>query len=242
MINKLNEILEYLNYIKSQRRVVSIVRTFMGVSFSLEVNIVLISKTDEKAVFATIHHQNISLLPHTEVTIHSDLFPKPIRAKVAQVDVLQQTATLHQFDYAQIDGENRAHIRVRPKQGLKAKIIDDQGEYYFAEVDDISVEGVSVVVSKMTQQLEMFLIPQTSIRLQINLPVSAQTSTVLLNLSATVTYINDLNGDEKIKVGLQTYPNADDRSILHRYIFDRQTAIFNEINDPSKNTNLNILL
>ena len=235
MHEKVDEILEYLDYIKSQRRVVSIVRTFMGVSFSVEVNIVSVSKKYRSVVVANLQQQNISLLPFTEVTIHSDLFPRPIRTKVSQVDPTQHAATLQPFDYIQLAGENRAHMRVHPKQGMIAKIVSEKGEQYFAEVDDISIEGISIILDKRVEKLETALVPQSSIILQFSLTFTGHPSNINLNLTATITYLITLNGDEKTKIGVLTYPNEEERSALRRYIFDRQTEIFNEINAPQKN-------
>jgi hypothetical protein len=229
MINKQEEILEYLDYIKSQNRAVSVMRSFMGVSFSREMNIASVSRSDHKVIISTQKNQKISLLPNTIVSIHSDLFPKPIQGKVVSIDNTLGSAMLEQLDFVQIAGDNRTHARIEAKAGAKSKIIFNKEKQILAGVANISLEGLSLVINTLPPDMEDFLAPQSSIVVQIWLPTSSPPSGINMTLKCKVTYTLDLGEDGKTKIGLQTYPNENERSILRRYIFDMQTEIFKEI-------------
>ena len=80
-MSEIDEILDYLEYIRQQDRTVSLVSTYKGVSNSLEVNVQKIFRRRLEVAVTTQIGRNISLLPATQILIHSDLFPKPIKAK-----------------------------------------------------------------------------------------------------------------------------------------------------------------
>ena len=99
MNNETDEILAYLEYIRSQNRLVSVVSSFKGVSYSLIVNILSLSPKEKSITISTQHRQNMSLLKNTTIDVHSDLFPFPVYANVASVDTQRKSAELNYFEY-----------------------------------------------------------------------------------------------------------------------------------------------
>ena len=94
-----DEILDYLEYISQQKRNVSLVNTYQGVSIGLEVNFLKVSRRRRDITVTTRYGQNLSLLPATKILIHSDLFPKPIQATVDFVDLHRRSAVLKNLVY-----------------------------------------------------------------------------------------------------------------------------------------------
>ena len=129
-MSEIDEILDYLEYISQKKRSVSLVNTYLGVSISLDVSIREIVRRRKEVVFMAPSGQSISLLPATIVLIHSDLFPNPIQARVASVDVHHRTATLRNLSYYLSAQESRKEARVQLiEREQKASVaLDGQGE------------------------------------------------------------------------------------------------------------------
>jgi hypothetical protein len=232
-MSELDEILTYLEYISQQRRIVSLVNTYQGVSISLDVDIFQVARRRGEISVTTRQGQNISLLPATKILIHSDLFPKPIQATVASVDVHHRSAVLKNLLYPQSLREGRKETRVQPREELKAKVAYGAQNELVARVRDISVGGISLLIKEKSTGLMHALAPKESVRLNFVLPISGKLDPVEMSFPATVTYVNQADQSDGMRVGFMTLPNEDDKSILRRYIFDRQTQLFSEVQDLS---------
>jgi hypothetical protein len=230
-MSEIDEILTYLEYISQQQRIVSLVNTYQGVSISLDVDIYQVARRRGEITVSTRQGQNISLLPATKILIHSDLFPKPIQATVASVDVHHRSAILKNLLYPQSLRESRKETRVQPREELNVKVAYRAQNELIASVMDISVGGISLLLREKSMGLEHALTPKDSVRLNLVLPISGQLDPVELSFPATVTYVNPASQSTDFRVGFMTLPNEQDKSILRRYIFDRQTQLFNEVQD-----------
>jgi hypothetical protein len=222
----LDQILESLEHINQNNRVVCLVSTYMGVSISVDVNIKNVDKKNREVTVVAHHQQKMPFLPATRVSMHSDLFPKPILARVSSIDVRRRLATLHELDYAFETMGKRKEIRVLPKDALKATITSAQKKDFNANVADISVDGISLILED--KNLEEIFSPQTSVRMSLKLPLSDETKTAYLSFLARVIYQIELDEPGKSRVGLRIYPNDQDKDALRRFIFDRQTDMFNQ--------------
>ena len=224
-----DDIFDYLEYISQQNRSVSLVNTYHGVSISLEVNIVKVSPRRKDITVTTRHGQNISLLPATNILIHSDLFPRPIQASVASVDVHHREAVLRSLIYSPNPDDGRKETRVQPKEILNARIALQGHPERVCQILDISVEGISLWMMERNIDLEQVFLPKTSVRLFVNLPASGQSEGASLSYRATVTYVNPGITKGEYRIGFMTYPSESEKTILRRYIFDRQTELFSEV-------------
>lgn len=232
-MSEIDEILEYLEYIHQQQRPVSLVSTYQGVSMSSEVDIQQILPTRGDVVVVTNYGQPLSLLPATKIRIHSDLFPTPIQARVASVDVHHRKAVLKILSYIQSEQDSRKELRVQPKHELNATVtIGGQNERK-GIINDISVEGVSLILMCTNIDLSQIFLPNTSVRIIYNLPESNQGELVTISVPAKVTYINTINPMEEFRIGFFTYPKEHQKNLLRRFIFDHQTAMFNELGQDS---------
>jgi len=230
-MSELDEILTYLEYISQQQRIVSLVNTYQGVSISLDVDINQVARRRGEITVSTRQGHNISLLPATKILIHSDLFPKPIQATVASVDVHHRSAVLKNLLYPQNLREGRKESRIQPKEELKVKVAYRAQSELIANVIDISVGGISLLLREKSMGIEQVLSPKDSVRLNFLLPISGQLDPAELSFPATVTYVNPANQSKGFRVGFMTLPSDQDKSILRRYIFDRQTQLFGEVQD-----------
>jgi hypothetical protein len=239
-MNELDEIFGNLEYINQQKRVVSLVNTYQGVSISLDVEIIQVTRRRGEITVTTRHGQNISLLPASKILIHSDLFPKPIEAKVGSVDVHHRTGVLKNLRYPKSMRDGRKELRIQPQDEVKVRVTYRNQNEIIATVADLSVEGISLLVSEENQNIKSILAPKDSVRLSFRLPVSGPIGPYELSFPSTVTYVNPVGQEDDFRVGFMTFPDEQEKSVLRRFIFDMQTQIFNEIQQPidKKDTSL----
>ncbi|HBX69226.1 MAG TPA: hypothetical protein DEH25_07545 [Chloroflexi bacterium] len=238
-MSEIDEIFNYMEYISQQKRTISLVNSYRGVSFSLDVSLNEVTKRRGEIVVSTRTGQNISLLPATKILIHSDLFPKPIQATVASVDVHHRSAILKNLLYPQSMREGRKETRIQPKDNLKVNVSYRGKNEFVAGIFDISVEGISLLASDIPN-FDKELVPKDSVRLKLRVPISGQIEEVELSFSGTVSYNNPHETPGAFRIGFMTFPSEQDKAVLRRYIFDRQTQLFNEVQDttPKRGTTL----
>ena len=232
-MSEIDEILDYFEYINQQKRSVSLVSSYHGVSISLEVIIQQIIRR-RREVSVTAHYgHNMSLFPATQILIHSDLFPKPVQAKVASVDVHHRSAVLRNFSYQQTDQESRKGTRVQPKGELSASVaIDDQSKYT-GRISDISIEGISLILKYKEIDLTQVFRQNTSVSVFLSLPISNQLDPEDISIAARVSNIHAINPEGEFRVGFMTSPLERQKAVLRRYIFDRQTEMFSNVGQDS---------
>jgi hypothetical protein len=233
-MSHINEILELLDYINQQKRPVSVVTTFQGVSSSLDVQVDRIHLKRGEIVVSSKPGRPISLLPATTIQIHSDLFPHPIQSRVISVDVIQRSAVLGKLNYLPRENENRKETRVQPGCEIFAHVTIGGKNARSGMINDISVEGLSIIFLSSNDDLSQYYAPKTSVRVEYSLPSKKQAEPLDLSIPATVTYINELSSEGKFQVGFQTYPKGDQRDLIRRFIFDRQTELFSEMEMDEK--------
>jgi hypothetical protein len=228
MNNEIDEILAYLDYINSQNRLVSVVSSFKGVSYSLIVNIISLDPKEKSITISTQHRQNMSLLPNTTIDVHSDLFPFPVYANVASVDNQRKSAVLTDFQYKRGLNENRTQVRVQPKNAIPIKLNCENGMQYSAYILDISINGIAVIFKDEPDDAESAFQTEKSVRLNFALNVADSPAPHTFAIPAKVVYTTTIDGG-RYRIGMEILPTLNDQSLLRRFIFDRQTELYQEV-------------
>ena len=232
MNNESEEILAYLEYIRSQNRLVSVVSSFKGVSYSLIVNIVKLTPKEKSITVSTQHRQNMSLLPNTTIDVHSDLFPYPVYANVAAVDTQRKSAVLHQFEYKRGVDENRSHVRIQPGTDIPITLNCENGIQYSAQLWDISINGVAVLFSEEPGDVAGGFQVDQSVRLSFGIQLTNSPSPHTFTIPAKIIYATLIKGG-KYRIGMEIFPTMRDQSLLRRYLFDRQTELYQEVSSQA---------
>jgi hypothetical protein len=240
MENDIDEILKYLVYIHKQNRRISIVTTFKGVSYSKTVKLSSVADKDQVITVSTPPRQSLSLLPNTQIAIHSDLFPHAVLAQVYEVDNQRRTAQLYPIEYIKGSDENRSQVRVLTAGGIPVTISGEGDDQLKAYLHDISIQGASVVLEKITRENEDAIQTGKSSRLSFELQLSGESSPYAFRIPAKTIYLTRMNKG-KYRVGLHTYPRPKDIAALRRYIFDRQTELFHEISGTTSRSRPSIV-
>jgi hypothetical protein len=230
MNNESDEIRAYLEYIRSQNRLVNVVSSFKGVSYSLIVNIIKLTPKDKSITVSTQNRQNMSLFPNTTIHVHSDLFPFPVLANVASVDSVRKSAILHRFEYKRGLDENRSHVRVQPGETIPIMLHCENAVQYNAQIWDVSINGVAVIFNEEPGDVEGAFQTDRSVRLNFGIKISDSPSPHIFTIPAKIVYATSINGGN-YRIGMEIFPTLNDQSSLRRYIFDRQTELYQEVSD-----------
>jgi hypothetical protein len=228
MNNETDEILAYLEYIRSQNRLVSVVSSYKGVSYSLIVNILSLSPKEKSITISTQHRQNMSLLKNTTIDVHSDLFPFPVYANVSDVNTQRKTAVLNNFEYKRGLSEHRSHVRVQPGKAIPIILNCENGVQYKAYIWDISLNGVAVIFKEEPGDAEGAFQSDKSVRLSFNIQVADAASPHSFTIPAKIIYAALIEGG-RYRIGMEIFPTLNDQSLLRRFIFDRQTELYQEV-------------
>jgi len=228
-MSKINEILGYLDYIKSNNRTISLLSSFKGVTISLDAVVIEIDRRRKTIRIQAHQRQKIPIFPSTQIIMRSVLFPKPVQANVAEVDFQNRTITADNITFASGTIGRRSQARVQSDHTIKARITKKEGIEYTADIADLSLEGISLNIENQKIPPGGELEAGEQLNLFFNLPAHEGSSRTELSLSAKVVYVNSLDSGQTFRVGFQTFPSEDDLNLLRRYIFDRQTAIFNQL-------------
>jgi hypothetical protein len=176
-----------------------------------------------------IHHRQIfSLKPNDQILLQSDLFPEMLIAEIDHVDLHSKTTDLLNLRFVTDSMGNRKNVRVQPESPLHAEIIANHGYNLLGEVIDISVDGLSIQIQNESLPNGELFSPQNSIEIRLGLPISDLNMIHDMNIRAKIAYAKE--NQQTIRIGMLTFLDPPDQEIMRRYIFDRQTAILNEIN------------
>ena len=221
------KILNDFAYIASKRRMVNLITNFRGIPINLTVSVIRCSSAKRKVRLYALHRQIVSLKNTGKIFVQSDLFPHMVIADIDHIDLHTKIIILGNLCYACGSMGQRKNVRVQPENPLHAEIETDHGYKLSGEIIDLSLDGLSVGVQHDALPDDDLLAPQTSVEINVALPVGDQGSLRDIAIPAKIVYTKQ--GQQTCRVGLMTCLDEIDREILRRYIFDRQTEILEEI-------------
>jgi hypothetical protein len=227
-----SSILENLMYIASQKRTVTLITNFRGVPIALSALVIRSSQNGGRVRVCVNHRQIVALKTADQALMQSDLFSDTVMAQIDQVDLHTHMVTLGNLRYVTGSMGQRKNVRVQPESPIHAELIAKHGFSLRGEVIDISLDGLSVRLSKSDLPTDDFIVPQTFVEIRLGLPGSQPDSIHDLSIQAQIAYLKA--GSTFCRIGLLTFPDAADIQTVRRYIFDRQTEIFNEIQQMNR--------
>ncbi len=227
MDDQKRKIIEDLSYIAAQKRTVNLISNFRGIPINLSASVIRYSPSTQKVRLCIHHRQIVSIKTADQILVQSDLFPEMVIANIDQIDFRSKIISLRNLGYVSGSMGNRKNIRVQPESPLIAEINSDHGFNLLGEIIDISLEGLSIQLDQDSLPKDDLFIPQSSVKIQLGLPGSGNDSIHDMTIQAEVAYIKE--SQQTCRIGLLTFPGEYDQQVMRRYIFDRQTAILNEI-------------
>jgi len=222
------EILDTLGYIAAQRRSVNLLTNFRGVPIEITAHLMRIARLPVQVHLFAHHRQIVALQTAALVLVQSELFHRPVAARVARLDPLRQTLSLGELAYTSGSMGQRRHPRAQPEHPLSAELNIDDGFRLNGRVIDVSLDGLSICITPDPLPVDQIFSPGTPLQVDLGLP--GQTGQIVdLQIPAQVAYATPCSEPHCTRIGLLTRPEDAAQHLLRRYIFDRQTAILAEI-------------
>lgn len=223
------EICTALAYIADQRRAITLLTNFRGVPIEIRVNLIRLNQLSGQVHLLAYQRQVMALQPDQTVLLQSELFPRPVTAQVARLDLQRQTLVLQALSYSSGSMGQRRQPRVQPESPLSADLKLTGGFCLKGWVIDVSPEGLSVSLHAERLPPEQPCSPGCALEVVLGIP-GPQDEIIDLQLPARVAYLTaDAQQPGFIRLGLLTEPSQSEQALLRRYVFDRQTAILAEI-------------
>jgi hypothetical protein len=196
---------------------VNLIKHYKGATLTQQGRIIAISQ-DSGMIQAT---QRLTF-PILEGTIHlrSRAFPGAITATVHPIDYTQGTFQLSDLTYR--DWIDRGSERVQPKGAVYVDL-DHNGRTTRACLDDISAEGMSILVSAMVARNGK-LSRGSNVRLSFQLG----SKLVFDQVVGEVMY-QQKTGSRMLKLGLRLILDDEQKEALEEYILSRYEEILEEV-------------
>jgi hypothetical protein len=224
------EIFDYLEYISASNGVVSLVGTSPAGSIGLKALITSVDRGKNEIEILSLEGEGIPFSPSDHIVLNCVLFPRPVRARAGEVWHQTQAMTLNKLSYGSASMGSRSQERVQPKGTLEVGVTRKGGSQYTAVVADISVEGVSLSFDAQSFPHGQVFKPEEAVNIQLDLSSGEEPLKGQISLSAEVVYVNPMNANQRFRVGFRMHPDERETLALRRYIFDRQTEIYNALN------------
>jgi len=220
-------IIELIEYIASKKRRLKLITNFRGVPIRIDAGIIRCASKIGNVRLGVHRWQIAPLKTARTIFIESDLFPNLIVAEIEQLDLAKGIVTLRDLRYVIGSMGNRKNIRVQPENPILTELILGYGYRLKAEVADISLNGLSINLTKDDFPQEDLLMLQFPVEIRLGLPVPGEKAIHDINVQGRIAYINE--SQQSYRIGLLIFLKEPDSRIVRRYIFDRQTEILNEV-------------
>jgi hypothetical protein len=174
---------------------------------------------------ATFRTTNIKMSAALEgdVCLHSQLFPKPVMARLKSLDLRKGMLVLSGFAYIDNEWKKRQHERVRPKYPTYVTLYWKRKAVREC-MENISINGMGLLAFKIFER-GMGIQPGSNVQLEFQLPPDHKYT----GLKGTVIFINTI-GRYLTKIGIQLFPTAKEARLLEKYIVPRKQEILEELN------------
>ena len=215
-----DDVLPAISYLGQQDAAIELKKSFRGLVLQQEVRVLEVSP-DEAAFLLTDIEMSAAL--EGNVFLHSQLFPKPVKAQVKSLDIEKCKLVLSGFVYVDTELNKRQHDRVRPKQSTYVRL-HWRGKTQRACIDNISANGIGIFAFKMFER-GMRIRPGSNVQLKFQLSPDHKD----MVLKGTVVYINPMDR-YSTTIGIRFFPTARASRLLNEYITPRKQEILEELN------------
>ncbi len=215
-----DDVLATISYLGQQNIAIKLTKSFRGLVLQQDVRVLEVNP-GEAAFWITNIEMSAAL--DGEVYLHSQLFPKPVRAQIKSLDIRKGELILSDFAYSDIELDQRQCERVRPKKPTYVTL-HWKGKAYRACVDNISVNGMGILAFKIFER-GLSIQPGSKVQLEFQL----SSDHIDMALKGTIVYINTIDG-YLATIGVRLFPTALESRLLKKYIAPRKQEIMDELN------------
>jgi hypothetical protein len=204
-----------LRFLKNNDVTIKLLNSFKGVRVLHMVEIIRID--DNGDIIVRAHPEQIKAMEYERYTcITHKYLPQQITAKVSSIDNVSNSAVLTDLSILKKPFERRKIHRLQPETPIYADLFSD-GNKIPVQIADISLRGVSLIFE------ESITASDSELRLIFTLPVDGG---VEMALRGKIKYIFS----EKVyKLGLETFPDIEQATLIKKYLHERIQGIEKEL-------------
>jgi len=214
-----DDVLSVIRNLGQQNAPLELTRSFKGMVLRQNVSILEVSLDD--VAFRTTNCEVIAAL-EGDVYLHSQLFPKPVMAKIKSLDLRKGLLVLCDFSYLDKEWNKRQHERVQPKHPVYVTL-HWKGKAIRESMENISVNGMGIFAYKIFERGMRFQ-PGSNVKLDFQLSPDYQYT----GLKGTIIHINSI-GKHFSSIGIRLFPTAKESRLLEKYIAPRKQEILEEL-------------
>jgi hypothetical protein len=215
-----DDVLSVIRYLGQQNATLELTKSYRGLVLQQDVSILEVTTED-----ATLRTTNLEMSAALKgnVYLHSQLFPKPVMARLKSLDLKKGSLVLSGFAYIDNELKKRQHERVRPKHPTYVTL-HWKGKAVRECIENISVNGMGILAFKILEK-GMRIQPGSKIQLDFHLSPDYKYT----GLKGAVIYINSMES-YLTTIGIQLFPTARESRLLEKYIAPRKQEIMEELN------------
>jgi len=216
-----NEVLNLFIDLAKAGEKVRLYNTYKGVPIAFEAEFI---KVGHGTVVFKIHkYQALCIKKSGQTLVKHELLPFPVLGNLIQVNFIEMTATLHNFQYMSGSAGNRNLVRVEPEKNFS--IVLSNGMVVNATAIDISEGGFGVYIKAPLYAPRNFGIDKL-VGVEFRYP---QERRLVGKLRGIVANVNAELNEERYRIGIRTFPDDSARQLITDYVDKRQADIITEL-------------
>lgn len=138
-----DEFLEVFRYLQKKKRPIKMLSVFKGIPVTS--NGTVLYADGSSLVVRTDSNQIVCLYANNMVHLQNDIFPRPLRADLVEMDVLKKEVALSGFAYVSESIGLRQHVRVEPRRSILGILQTiDMDSIVDGSLLDISRHGIAL--------------------------------------------------------------------------------------------------
>jgi hypothetical protein len=210
-----SEIRDMFSFIQNDESQTKLLNSYKGLRVFHSADFIEIGNDDR--VVMKIHPEQAKALEYEGYTcITHKLLPQQVSAQVSKVDTVHNTVELTNLVVLKKPFDRRKIYRLQPESPIHG-VLFVEGNKMHVEIVDVSLRGLSL---NLTENL---VSANSEIRISFSLPVSGGDEVVL---RGKLKYIFC---EKTCKMGLETFPDHSQESLIRRYLVERMKGIENEL-------------
>ncbi len=220
-----------------EERLVNLINVYKGVPISHDATVIKV--INERLTLKFHHDQALMLNLDGQTYIQTRLLSSPIKATVMTINTTEQLAILTDLTFTEPDFRKRESIRVEldledaPNVTVSAP---DNNVYLFGKLNDISRCGVGVMVIAIEDIISKIFVANSVVELAMMLPDPDKKHLREIKMWGEIRHLD--HAQENYKLGVKTYPHADDETCIAEFISRRKAEILDEVEQYNRSMDL----
>lgn len=214
-----DDVLNIISSHASQNISLRLTKSFRGIMLSHDVKVLAVDRF--RAIFQLFDSKICAAL-EGRVHLHSQVFSKPVSARLIDLSISKGMFALSDFEYTDSDWKDRQHDRVRPQDPTYVTLHCGR-EKIRASMQTLSIDGMGVLACKSLKP-DTKIYPNSLVKLDFQITPNYVWDT----LKGVIVYVHKVQNSFS-RCGIRLHPNSKQARLLERYVYLRKREIMEEL-------------